>query len=515
MKTKKPRSGKAAKPAARTVRRVTRSKSKTPRRKPSPAKAKDGKSKITARLSRSQSREPKVESIGAEGFEQAEPTPLDSIAKKPKRIVKRRTRAAVKAKTASKRVIRKPRSKASSIPVENAQTVSPVVTAPEQEFEAVPSEQAKAPASLDTEQPGEKAAQAEAGLKIPQILLEGDQPFSPPMTGPGQKYALGPTPPAGQFGPEEAFLPEAYGTGKLLLAARDPHWLYAHWDLTLPQQRRYNALSADRHLVVRVFPDVVGGQPVREVHVHPESRHWFIHTDRAETRYVAELGYYRRGRQWVTIATSAPAVTPPDTVSTDQTVRFATIPAHVRLRELAALAKQAVPADLPPLDAARERALAELISRHLIRPDQMSSAGIAELVSGPGKQEISAAQVGALAPLGGEAENMSSPMAAAEQPPKVFWFSLNAELVIYGATEPDASMTVGGRPISLRPDGTFSCRFSLPDGDHTVTVSALSAGGELRQAELKFSRRTEHRGEVAAAPQDPSLKPPLPEDPRL
>jgi hypothetical protein len=48
----------------------------------------------------------------------------------------------------------------------------------------------------------------------------------------------------------------------------------------------------------------------------------------------------------------------------------------------------------------------------------------------------------------------------------------------------------------------------LPDGDHTVTVSAMSAEGELRQAELRFSRRTEHRGEVGAAPQDPFLEPP-------
>ena len=474
MKTKKPRSGKAAKAAARTVRRAASGKSRTLRRKPGPVKAKRGKNKTT---------------------------------KKPKLLTRGKPRPAVKAKTVRKRVVRKPRSKASSILIESAQTVSPAVAAPEQESGAVASEQAKVPATLDAEQPGEKAAQAEAGINIPQILLESDAPFSPPMTGPGQKYALGPATPAGQSGPDEAALPEAYGTGKLLLAARDPHWLYAHWDLTPQQQRRYNALSADRHLVVRVFPGAVGGQPVREVHVHPESRHWFIHTDRAETRYVAELGYYRPGRQWVTIATSAPAVTPPDTVSTDQTVRFATIPAQVRLTQLAALAKQGVQADLPPSDAARERALAELVGLHLVRQDWGSSVEVAELARGGGELGISAA------PLGGEAENVSSPMAAAEQPSKGFWFSLNAELVIYGATKPDASVTVGGRPISLRPDGTFSCRFSLPDGDHTVTVSAMSAEGELRQAKLKLSRRTEHRGEVGSAPQDPGLKPPPPEAP--
>lgn len=359
-----------------------------------------------------------------------------------------------------------------------------------------------------------KAVKAKAdktrALRIPQILLEGDEPVSLPLTGPGQKYALGPTAPAGRPEGEEAALPEAYGTGRLLLAARDPRWLYAHWDLTPQQQRRYNALSAHHHLVVRVFPDALAGQPVREVHVHPESRHWFVHVDRADTRYVAELGYYRPRRGWVTVATSSPAVTPPDTASSDQTVRFATIPAHMRLSQLAALAKQAAPANLPPRDAARERARAALISQHLLRREPVSSEGIAELVRGPGKQEASAAQPGDLAPLGGEVESVSSPMGEPVQPPGAFWLSLNAELVIYGATESNASVTIGGLPIDLRSDGTFSCRFSLPDGDHAVTVSAVSAAGELRQAELNFSRRTEHQAEIGAAPQDPSLELPLP-----
>jgi hypothetical protein len=370
------------------------------------------------------------------------------------------------------------------------------------------SEPVKTPASLVAERRRERLAQPEAGLKIPPILLEGDEPISLPMTGPGQKYALGPTAPAGQFEPDEPALPEAYGTGKLLLAARDPHWLYAQWDFTQEQQRRYNALSADRHLVVRVVPGTIGARQVTEVHVHPESRHWFIHTHRAETRYVAELGYYQRGRQWVTIATSPPAVTPPDTVSTDQTVRFATIPAQIQLTQLAALAKQGSPADLPPPDTAQERALTELITRHLTRQDSGSSAGIAELVQGRDEQEVAAAQLLVSPPPGGEAERVSSPVGVAEQRPKGFWFNINAELVLYGATEVGASVTVGGRPISLRPDGTFSCRYSLPDGAHTVTVSALSVEGDLRQAELRFSRRTEHRSEVGAAPQDPSLQPP-------
>ena len=480
MKTKKPRSAKAVKPAARTIRRVAQTKPKARRPKPSPAKVKGGKGRTR---------------------------------KKPKLPAQGKTRTVAKTKTARKRVIRKPRAKVSPILVADEQSPAPVVAAHEQESEAIPSEQAQAAGSLDADHPEQETTLPASGLRIPPVLLEGDEPFSPPIGVPEQKHALGPTAPAGQFVPERAVLPEAYGTGKVWLAARDPHWLYAHWDLTLEQQQRHNALSADRHLVVRVYTGTIGAQPVTEAHVHPESRHWFIHVDQADTRYVAELGYYRSRHRWVAVAISPPALTPADTASTDQTVRFATIPSHVPLQQLAALAKRAVATDQPPADAAPEYAPAELGALELGRQDWAEPAGTPERVRDRGEEPISAAQLAYAAPLGGESGSLSSPMGIAEQRPGGFWLNVNTELVIYGATEPGASVTIGGRPITLRPDGTFSSRCSLPDGDHAVTVSAMSVEGELRQAALEFSRRTEYRGDVGAAPQDPLLEPPAAENP--
>lgn len=343
------------------------------------------------------------------------------------------------------------------------------------------------------EPPEERQLEAESRPAIPPILLEEDEPSGPRPSGPGQKHVLGPATASGQFGDEEAALPEAYGTGKLVLAVREPRWLYAYWDLTARQQRRYNALSADGHLVVRIHTGTVAEHPVTEVHVHPESRHWFIQVDAAEMRYVAELGYYRRRRQWMTITTSTPVVTPADTVSADQTARFVTIPAQTRLAQLAAPASQAVPADLPPPEAAPEGAPAELA---LLRPEQ-----------GGGMSSLELGEIGAQAAFGSEAASVTCPAGAAEEPSPGFWFNVNADIVIFGATEPDANVTIGGRPINLRPDGTFSCRFSLPDGEHSVSVSALSAQGDLRQAELKFTRGTGYRGEVGAATPAPALRP--------
>src|SRR5689334_16657226 len=53
---------------------------------------------------------------------------------------------------------------------------------------------------------------------IPPILLEGDEPSPSPVSGPGERYALGPVPPGmPEQSPELADLPEAYGTQQLLL----------------------------------------------------------------------------------------------------------------------------------------------------------------------------------------------------------------------------------------------------------------------------------------------------------
>jgi hypothetical protein len=96
---------------------------------------------------------------------------------------------------------------------------------------------------------------------------------------------------------------------------------------------------------------------------------------------------------------------------------------------------------------------------------------------------------------------------------KGFWFNVNAELIIYGATEPNAQVTIGGRVIQLRPDGTFSYRFALPDGNYPLPATATSADGtDSRTAALRFSRSTEYRGEVGRHPQDPKLKAPRAEN---
>lgn len=430
---------------------------------------------------------------------------------------------------------------------------------------------AKPAAAVAAAKPSTTPPPALPKLDIPAILFEGDESPAPLFSGPGQRYALAPLPPL--TGPATletpARLPESYGTGRLLLTARDPHWLYAHWDLSRPQQVQFNALSRDGHLVLRVFKDHPGGAPFQEVHLHPESRSWFVHVGLGGTQFHAELGYVGRDGAWQSVSNSSGTFTPPDTLSEDVSARFETLPTGVKFEELVEMVKTVVSENVPLMEALlqlraraentveapehpplppvlvealawcsavaaqgghaaiewtpeREQALAQIISMDSVRRVWMGSLEITELIrrqlplgisSGEAPQFSRPAAVPELGVSGGAAaQAISSPHGGAEQR-RGFWFNVNAELIIYGATEPNATVTIGGRKIKLRPDGSFSYRFALPDGHYELPTVAIAADEtESRSAKLRFSRATEYRGEVAAHPQDTALKAPRAEN---
>ena len=258
------------------------------------------------------------------------------------------------------------------------------------------------------------------------------------------------------------------------------------------------------------------------------------------------------------VAVSSSTLTPPDAASSEVEADFATIPFEFPFPKLMQIIEEAVRdnvplavaieelrrhghPDLPRFSSTgvssvapspssqpgasrvwtpeQEKALARIINIDQTRRVWMGSLEITELIRRRLVQDVSSpmAAFGAGAPseeagVPGLAPAVSSPLGGEMERAKNFWFNINAELVIYGATEPNAKVTLGGHQIKLRSDGTFSFRFALPDGKYDLPAVAVSADGtDGRAAELKFSRSTEYLGDVGATPQDPSLKPPLPD----
>lgn len=81
------------------------------------------------------------------------------------------------------------------------------------------------------------------------------------------------------------------------------------------------------------------------------------------------------------------------------------------------------------------------------------------------------------------------------------WFRVDAEVVIFGSVEPGAQVTLLGRPVSLRPDGSFTIRWALPDGRFEMPLMAVaSRGSEVRHATLTLARQTFFQGGVVGHP---------------
>ena len=388
-------------------------------------------------------------------------------------------------------------------------------------------------------------------FKIPSILLEGDEPIRKSISGPGKKFAMGTEPETTTRVQAEELL-VLCDSGRLTLMPRDPHCLYVFWDLTVEQQQTCNVAAQLQHLFVRLHLYNEVRRIVNETAVHPESRHWFVHAPDAGKAYIAELGYYDLRSQWICVVSSGPATTPPDAVSEDQTIRFAVTPESQaepsRAPSEARPPPMGEPAVVPsqtagdfktskplkfefqPVEPSRgfqggwspsqERALEEIITASTTREEWFDSLRLVEIQQKrPAHLHFPAAALEISGPSSAElilpapqAEVVSSPFGGEGQLVEGFWFNVNAELIIYGATEPNARVTIGGRPIKLRPDGTFSYRFALPDGHYELPVRATSVTDDKRRAELRFSRSTTYSGEVGAHPQDERLRVPSPEN---
>ncbi|HLH54999.1 MAG TPA: DUF4912 domain-containing protein [Verrucomicrobiae bacterium] len=402
-----------------------------------------------------------------------------------------------------------------------------------------------------------------AEIVIPPILLEGDEPAHP--TG-----AVSPENPATQVETNSTpELPESYGTGRLLLAARDPECVYAHWDLNR-QERQKAEDSGGGALSLRIHQDSLSGPVVSEEQFPIGRSHSFVSVAAASGPIVAQLGYYSPEGLWTPVASSdtvehaaAPAPqpgvvefatlefpltgtsTPGASPAMDQLIAnpltAEAAPAHSSTKPgteiTTALAPEfplvrtapAAPelpaeafadpvvfeadleeAQLPlpgpgetrpivetPWTPDREQMLSQLITRSVLRHKRIGSAEFDALL----KAESNWA---GLLPSA-EVSSHAGPQPAAAPG---FWLNINAEVVVYGATEPDSVLRIAGQTLPLGPDGSFSFRFALPDGSYSLPVEAVSKHGDVRRAELQFHRGTRYSGQVGVHPQNPRLSVP-------
>lgn len=133
-----------------------------------------------------------------------------------------------------------------------------------------------------------------------------------------------------------------------------------------------------------------------------------------------------------------------------------------------------------------------------------SGGALSSAISSWSAAAVSSWASSAVSSWGAESSRLSSWSSA----PRGFFMHVNAEVIFYGGTHPDAKVTVGGREIALRPDGTFRYHFVFPDGEFEIPIVATSPDGkETRRAVLRFERGTSREGDVGATAQPPFGEP--------
>ena len=63
-----------------------------------------------------------------------------------------------------------------------------------------------------------------------------------------------------------------------------------------------------------------------------------------------------------------------------------------------------------------------------------------------------------------------------------FWLVADAELIVYGATDPSAKLTIGGEEVPLAADGTFRVQVPFRDGTQKYDIKAVDASGDQERS---------------------------------
>ena len=126
-------------------------------------------------------------------------------------------------------------------------------------------------------------------------------------------------------------LPRSYGGAFLFAIARDPHTLFAYWDIDWAEVFGENP-PADRKVHLRVLWHE--GIEESAAAVEPLAGSHVISVKHARSSYRIEIGYYAPEDVWNSVAFSTAVITPPDDVAENGPIDVATIPFHLSFQRI-------------------------------------------------------------------------------------------------------------------------------------------------------------------------------------
>jgi uncharacterized protein len=312
-------------------------------------------------------------------------------------------------------------------------------------------------------------------------------------------------------------LPEGYGASRIMLLPKDPQSAYAYWDV--PQEAKQAIRNQGGLRLALRLADVTGLAAGKQAHNIQQfdcdelARDWHLAIPVSDRDYLVELGYVAQDGRWLVLTTSNPVRIPPAYPSDWDADQFLTLNWEVDLKGQTFVDLERSPQD-PGAIGVMERVSSPGQTPGSISGPASPSSYI--FPSGVGMEQLPTASgvsgnqsgvnwVGNMSGLNMPGLNMSGlnmsgaglmgrTQSGAGLQPRQFWMVADAELIIYGATEPDANLSIAGQPVQLNSDGTFRLHMSFQDGNLDFPVLAVAADGQQTRAiHLTFERQTPDR----------------------
>ncbi len=245
-----------------------------------------------------------------------------------------------------------------------------------------------------------------------------------------------------------------------ILIVRDSYWLQAYWEITKQTVARARAAFADSwHLakpVLRLLELSDEGTPnsvesiVKEIPIHGGVRNWFIDVTDPPNSFRIALGYATSdGRFHLITKSNCVSTTAPSYDSSDD--NWVDIKGDYEKYYAMSGGYDSSP---------HSNELQFVFENKIRRP--INAPTFVRLGSGIGSLNE-----------------------------REFLFEVDAQLIVFGSTNPEANVTIGGEPVKIKQDGTFTVRMGLPDRRQVLPVVASSRDGtEQRTTVLAIERNT-------------------------
>jgi hypothetical protein len=252
-------------------------------------------------------------------------------------------------------------------------------------------------------------------------------------------------------------LPKTYNDTKIVILPRDPVWIFVYWEIPEGKinelKKHYGTRFDGARLAVRIYDitdvEFNGKNANRyfDVLINPLSENWYINVGEHNRIWCADIGYIIHGGEFVFIARSNTIAMPHQGVSSITDEEWGLL--KLEFDKLFKINENMLnSAELVALMRARW----EQITNINLPSSRMPSSSFSS-VSAPNRSDKT--QKGAKK--------------------KDFWLKADTEIIIHGATEPDADLTVQGKHVPLAADGSFTLRFYLKDGQTHYPIEATSS----------------------------------------